>query len=378
MRRKNKKDEQKTTRINSYNNIHQTHQTICDKYRGQEDLLPRIDKILVFLNQHDISNCPLDDFIIDEYITKLKKLAESIKSQTVLNQYLEAVTPILNKYDPLSTRPVIFSFTDNTQVNNNPARKYIDMYNNVARRYHAVPILEPGQNNICSNCGEGTMRHFDNKIICTKCYNVIWKRINNISFDDKDRITTSNKYAYERPSFFKTWVKRYQGKHNPKIPRKVYNNINSLLDMYDIDVLSMSKTEFVLMLRDNGMSEQVENINFLYYDIIKSRVPKSRLKLVPTPPDLSQYESRLFAEYNIYDSVYDQVLKEAKSMFPSISRENSTNSVYTLYKLLERQGYQMPQEDKDIFLKCSDKIIEHDHIWAVACSILGWNFHESI
>ena len=63
-----KKDEQKTTRINSYNNIHQTHQIICDKYRGQEDLLPRIDKILVFLDQHDISNCPLDNFIIDEML----------------------------------------------------------------------------------------------------------------------------------------------------------------------------------------------------------------------------------------------------------------------------------------------------------------------
>lgn len=354
------------------NNLSKTYRSVVDQFA---DKVAKYERLLDKFRDLDVDDRNLVDAstirgFVDSLQSNLKRYKQSLAG------YQRDIAPIIKKYHPLSQQPIIVSFEDNSQ-SENKAQPLIDAFNSITYQYVQVPIQKKVQGKICGNCKSHSLRDYDNKTICLKCYKVTWKHLSNSCVEDRDT-GVSTKYMYERPSFFKAWAKKFQGKHNPKIPDSVYNKIFSLIEKYRIDIKTLTKTEMTLMLRDNDLSGYVEDINFFYYDVLRRKTPKDKWHTLPTPPDITPYENRLYAEYNMYDSVYDEVLKTAKDKFPTIDRENSTNSVYTLCKLLERQGYIMSTEDKNIFLKCDSKIIEHDYIWKIACQLLGWNFIETI
>ena len=359
------------------NNLIKTYKSVIDTFAGKVSKYESLLKdISFFESQVNGEKSPVNVNIIRECIRNITSNYEYYRER--LKSYQDQIEPIIKKYQPLSQQPIIVSFEDKSQ-SENKAQHLIDAFNSITYQYTQIPVQKRiVSNKICSTCKSRSLKDYDNKILCLKCFKIIWKHISNSCVEDKDTGMSTTKYMYERPSFFKAWAKKFQGKHNPKIPETVYAKIFSLIDKYRIDIKTLTKTEMTLMLRDNDMSGYVEDINFFYYDILRKRTPQELWGTLPTPPDITPYESRLYAEYNMYDSIYDEVLRTAKEKFPTIDRENSTNSVYTLCKLLERQGYIMSTEDKNIFLKCDSKIIEHDYIWKIACQLLNWNFIETI
>lgn len=358
-----------------YNNITDTHNKICIHFKELKKELPSLYRIRDYLNtilEDKLQEVTRKTLLI--HLNKVAKLIESLEHEENYNLYFNSVKNIISRYIPLSKKPVIQAFCDKKKIEN-PAQKYIDIYNNVARRYYVLPIIEKKSGEFCRNCGSSSIKHYESKTICTKCCCIMWKRLNNTIYEDKEKIIPVSKYGYDPASFFKISVKRYQGKHNPKIPVHIYNKIYSLIDSYKMNIGEMSKMDTYILLKDHNLSNYIEDINFLHYDLKRLRDVNN---CNDGPPDITQYESRLYAEYSMYDSIYEDILKLAKTRHPNINRENSTNSFYTLCKLLERQGYQMSREDRNIFLKCDDKIAEHDRIWECACEILGWNFIETI
>lgn len=374
MRKKSKKDEVSDNKLVTYNNIIQTHKKICEHFEAQKEELPFYEIISDYLTDLTDRLENVNQFMLKVYLKKLHRRIKLIKTEEEYKSYLKDINPILNKYTPLSEKPIIISFMD-SQKQDNPAEKYVDLYNNVARKYYPVIRVKKKITNVCSNCGNPGVRSLENRKICTNCGNFVYKNINNITYDDKEKIGLAAKYSYNRSSFFKTWVKKYQGKHNPTIPKKVYKKVHDLLTRYSTSIETLPKIELVLMLKDHDMSDYVEDINFLYYDMMKQWAPQVKNC---NPPDIIKFESKLYAEYNMYDEVYNEVIRIAKEKDPTIRRENSTNSFYTLCKLLEKQGFYVSKEDKYIFLKRDEKIIEHDNIWKIACQILSWNYIETL
>lgn len=366
MRQKIRQDEQRKTREIAYNNIQQTHNNVCQHFRQIRDKIPKIDDLLVLHSDN-----PIEDSLLQKYKHDVEDEIQKIQNNR--NEYMKSTKVLLAKFQPLSERPITVSFM-NPIEDENPAQVYIDTYNDIAREYYPIIFSESNNANKCNNCHKNGIRELENRTICTFCGMTNWKQISTITFADEGESIA--KCIYERPSFFKIWVKRYQGKHSPKINPDVYRTLFDLFKRYDIEVKTLTKMELVLMLRDNSLSHHVEDINFLYYEILR-RVADNTFA-APDPPDISIFENKLFAEYSMYDSIYNDALQMAKELFPTIDRENSTNSFYTLCKLLERQNYMVSKEDREIFLKCDDKIIEHDHIWMIACQLLHWNYMETL
>lgn len=329
----------------------------------------------------------INRLIIKKEIKRIKLNISDIQKGITHNRYLRDVGDIIEKYKQIISKPIIINSSNIQQSDTyQDIDRYIEMFNKIVIEYYpdiariklqttmgGNKILQSNIANYkCIGCNSiGQFKVSDSYIICSNCARLYWKNVNTSQFENRtDRIGGggSTKYVYMRETFFKNWVKKYQGKHNPKIPPDVYEKIYNWMGERNISEDRLEKTALVAFLRSNNLSNHVEDINFLYYDIVK----------IYHPPDISKYEAVLFADYSVFDENFETILEQAKNEYPFITRENSTNSFYTLCKLLEKQNYIVSDEDKEIFLKFQDKIIEHDLIWKTACEVLGWNYSKTI
>ena len=82
-------------------------------------------------------------------------------------------------------------------------------------------------------------------------------------------------------------------------------------------------------------------------------------------PDISQYESKLFEDF-------EKLVKVFQSL-ENVSRKNFLNSHYVLRQLLLRQGVKVADNALN-FLRTPQRLREHDEIYQRCCEILKWNF----
>jgi hypothetical protein len=353
MERKNKNVTEED--IINYNDIQNTHEIICEYFTKQEEKLDYLQSVIKDLGETAKTQPPIIRHSLVQYRDKMKIKYNDIKKRETFNKYLQSVTPILNKYRECC-RPV---YADQKF---NIADLYVKLYNDIARRFFPVMTVPVKPNEGCENCQSLLIFTTESCRICKKCRYITWKSVNTVSYDDKERVNLNSRYKYTRKLFFKEAIKKYQGQQREDIPEDIKNYIDDFMQTNNIRPSRVTKHSLWSILKDGNYSKYNDFIHKIYYSMVKKPAP-----------DISKYESDLLSDFDLQDQVYNEISSDIKE-----DRDNALNSFYILFKLLERYGYHVSKEEKDIFLKDRQRLISHDNIWREICTRLNWIYVDTV
>lgn len=341
--------------IINYKDIQNTHEIICDYFNDQKKEVSKLKHLKKEIDNLMEGKSRVLKLTLKRYQSKIKEKIDDIKNNSTYNRYLKSISPILNRYREYN-HPI---YGDNKF---NVADVYVKWFNDIARRFFPVMTLPQKPDEGCLNCNSTVIFNNDTCTICRKCRYIVWKQVNNISYDDKERVNLNSRYKYVRELFFKEAIKKYQGQQRDDIPEHVRRYIDDFISTNDIKPSQLTKHRLWSILKDGNYSKYNEYINKIYYEMVNK-----------PPPDISKYENELLSDFRLQDDVYNEIDPEVREY-----RDNALNSFYILFKLLEKYGYHVTKEEKDIFLKDRPRLISHDKTWKEICEQLGWNYLDTV
>lgn len=350
----------------------------------------------------------ISDTTSDDVLTDIKKKFESVKTETVkdnFNFYIMQSISLLDEYDTIkkSLQKVQFFRRSNSTEDNKKERlqkiidqymtilkdffpNYYNLYQNLYSENEKIPKKKgvTMQNDVkCENCDleQDQFVHAENHLVCAFCGNVISLTNDNlISFRDIERVNIGSKYIYDRKTHFRECIKRFQGKQNVNIPSTIWQSLYEKLLRYQLipenykelekkDAFkSVTKEHIHMFLKELGCSKYYEDIVYIYHKITGHKIP-----------DITHLENNLMADFDLLLETYDAVPLHQLLQLPPWSnakteRKNFINNQYVLYQLLRKYKYPCRKEDFQ-FLKTSDRKLFHDIVCQQLFEKLGWNFH---
>lgn len=349
-------------------NITYIHTLILTKLKNEETV--RVELLTISLDE-ERRKSTRPQTVLDRTITlnKIKSLEEEIdeiKSGRRYNNYLSSSGPIISKYKAIgsSSRRVSFSsgkVRDEEDSKRKERLLIIASYINIAQKYIEIDLMrEIEMLDICDSCfGESDKIVSDENglYVCSICgaeRQIIMSNSNN-------ETTTSHNDYYDGDNFHKSFI-RYQGKQINRLPEekmfmdldKYFSSKNKLTSE---EVRKQPLNErgkrigtdipmLITALRDTGYSEFYED-----YNLIGQRYWGWEL------PDLSHLESIIMADYNLTQSIYNNMERE---------RSSSLGTEYRLFKHLQLRGHNCTIDDFKI-VRMRDSLEFHDSTWRNMC-----------
>ena len=226
------------------------------------------------------------------------------------------------------------------------------------------------------------------QVICAECGTIYTSSFSeNITYNDYSRININQKYHYEKRCHFRDTINQFQGKQNKYIPEDVYIKLREMLEKHNLirveekiiyineeksDSLEYDEKKTIpkKILIKNYDRVKKKHIRDFLYEINYSKYYEDEQLIYSKitgkeKPDISQYESKLFEDF-------EKLVKVFQSL-ENVSRKNFLNSHYVLRQLLLRQGVKVADNALN-FLRTPQRLREHDEIYQRCCEILKWNF----
>jgi hypothetical protein len=312
---------------------------------------------------------------IKKEIDELKILLEDLKNKKTLNLYLISTGCLINDYKAFLKVPKKMFFMGNcTNSENKEQVSIVNDYIKIASKFYKIEFeKEPVKENSnleCDNCGNKKKFIFieDSYYVCEKCssHQELFSETT-ISYKDSDRINISSKYTYDRKIHFKDCINQYQGKQNCTIEKKVYEDIEDMLEKHgmlvgnkndpkEVRFNKVEKEHILMFLKELKYSKHYENLILIYYHITGKK-----------PDDISYLEDKLLEDFDLLLDAYDKLFKY------KVNRTNFISTQYVLYQLLKIYKHPCKKEDF-IVLKTTDRKTFHDNIFRKLVDHLGWNW----
>lgn len=403
-------------------NILEVHDLILKRFEHlRESRIQELsDKLSQEQNKLTIPQTVVDRKATQANITKLTQQLDVLTQHRDTQEYLEAVTPLIETYRSLGTTTKVVSFktekksslsqvslrssatnvaslrSSSTSVpslrssaTNIPSpdreakRKLrhatITQYLEVARHYIQIDVIrETGSANICPGCQmDLTDVPKDDETGIQTCPNPQcgYEKLNllraMISMDSS-KSTTGGRNGYDDRDNFHKALMRYQGKQPNRLP----DNLTAVLDNYfrsyglptSDDVRKMHLTDRgtrgnttrELMYRalfETGNASFYEDVNLICHIV-----------WLWTLPDVSHLEDQIMDDYDKTQKVYECIWKNRKS---------NLNTQYRLFKHLQLRGHKCSIEDFKM-VKTREILEYHDAIWEIMCQGARLNFIRTI
>lgn len=322
------------------------------------------------------------DSVSEEVKSELDKLRTSVKSENGKQLFIAETCELINEYKTALKNPI----KKNTRCETVTLKaKLENLYMDVVKRtiarlrwfdvdisHNATDKSTPlHTSEKCPTCENTDVTLFDvdgvGRTSCLVCFTEI------ASFEvvnthlDYNRATVTGKFIYNRVLHFQDCIKQFQGKQNCKIPKSVYDYLDSQFAAYRLLMDSEDKRvryskitkQHVLMFLKN-IPKHYENVNVIYTTLTGK-----------TGDDISHLENQLVEDFKTLVTLYDSIHSKDKS--DELDRKNFLNVQYILFQLLRRYGYNCRAEDFSM-LKTSERKQFHDRICSNLFAILGWNF----
>lgn len=314
-----------------------------------------------------------------------------------LDDYKDKIEETIKGYNLLKQKQITISFVktnktvDQNKELNNIIKNFIKItkqYSDQINHYLNYTKGETTSKNICNMCNSINLYITNRETICIDCGNEFESSmpIEEISYDDSERVNMTVKFKYSRIAHFEDTIEQFQGKQNKTIPLKVFLDlekefeIQNLLNKRDHKIYSSGKEFHDIIDKDEVLRSKIFNkitreniINILsetsnskYYEdvnLIHKYYNPYNFK-----NDISHLEDVLIEDFTKILDVYEVVHKNLK-----LNRINFLNSNYILFQLLRKHNYPC-SKDNFMFLKTIDRIIEHDIIYEKICELLEWTF----
>lgn len=293
----------------------------------------------------------------------LTREIEKITLQKELGEYEKLSGEILKDYKELLSKPIIESFVSCGNNTDEELQKIelTKKFMSIANRYIDVQFLPQSYYQHPSDeceCGAQSFDLSQDIRVCQECGLETKIYENNLCFKDTARTNLAPRFNYSRRGHFREAIDKYQGKQNKTIPPEVNEMLKKEMENNGLTRYTLTKGNTFDFLSDHDYGDYYDDINLIHFQL--TGIP---------PPNVSEYEAALLEDNDKLESVYN----DAKAKY----RKNALNVNYKLYKLLERRGVDVDQDDF-IFLKTRTKVIEHDEVFKKICSQLGWTFQPTI
>jgi hypothetical protein len=319
-------------------------------------------------------------------IAKLKEEIGKYDTNKYLDDYMNQVKDLIEKYNSIGPQFKVISFNNKSCLDNSNQNvsdnfdeiKYrqiiIRRYLQICKNYINIDIAKKSTIDvICQFCGTLLDNIYDQdnnakcpNINCNADLNIL--TTNKESTTDLSPINNINTKNYEDRTNFWKGLQRYQGKLlDNKIPDNLEQMLNEYFIKIDYPIGSLIKklpynedgtkgnTDRKLMvnaLRAINHPNLYEDLNYItnmYWDW--------RLH------DISHLEEVLMEDYDLVQTIFEQNKGE--------NRSSCLNLEYRKWRHLNRRGYPCkPSEFK--IVKTQDIIKYHENMWKLCCTKLGW------
>jgi len=320
-------------------------------------------------------------------IESINSTLSCIDSGVKYKDYVELSSPYIDAYKKLGSLTQVISFEDkfepeyDSALEDSDSQAYrhciITGYLAVARKFISLDIIhdmEPGKK--CSACNlpmDSAIEDPYGNIVCPHCSNeeITIKKMQLSS--DTNKISNSRN-NYEDRENFKKAIRRFQGIQNNKPPDSLYRKLDSYFKSKSLPSSATIKalpldnighkagTSRKLMykaLAETKNSTYYEDINFILHSYWGWALP-----------DISHLEERIMRDYDLTQTIYDEIPKNRKSCL---------NSQFRLLKHLLRYKDQItyPIRIQDFKIPTTRDIIEwHEETWDKICSIARSRGHS--
>ena len=319
-------------------------------------------------------------------IQKCKESIEKINKRVDYNNYKNKSMKYLIEYKNMGTIPEIISFENKIQDNKiistedktvqTIRHKIINKYLDVVRRYVPVEIYREYEPlTLCTVCQapieEATEDVFGN-LVCKCGYEEVTVK-KTMYHKDKSRVSSSRN-NYDDGENFRKALERFQGTQNNKPPIYLYEELDSYfisrnfpigeeIQKLPLDQKGEKKGTSRNLMYDalsfTGNSGFYEDINLILHVYWGWELP-----------DITHIKDIIMGEYELSQSVYEELPKERKS---------SLNSQFRLLKHLLRHKDSIKYDIRvqDFKIPSTRDIIEwHEQFWEKMCTVLRSRGHK--
>lgn len=341
--------------------VNKDTESIAEKKRRIDEINKILSKFTNILQYRDLT------LLKDEGVKLQKEIDDALYNEH-LAYYIEQTSKYIEKYKSMLKEKVSISFVKKGAVKSKnllEKEKIISEYLKIAREFVNIEniIAEKGKNKQDCSCGGNTFDIDDNIYTCIDCGEQKEKTGGISSYNDINRINTSNKYTYDRRVHFRDTVYQYQGKQNSTVKQEVYDQLEKKFKLHKLLSKSnvrcekykhITKEHIYLFLKENGHSRHYEDITLIYCKITGKK-----------PPDLSEIEAELFEEHEKMLQIYEKIKTDG--------RKNFLNAKYVLYQLLLKRRIKCDREDFNV-LKTADRLDYHNETCKKIFDMLEWSF----
>lgn len=363
-----KKVEKDVIHMSSNVNILEIDKKIRDILNRRIDDLPslrnRLEQLRWIKDNSDDTNECLD---ARKEVWHLNNKIREIESNTQKIMYEKKISPILEEYRNLVSKPITKSFihSDSPRGRTSEAillkRKKEILYSfiNIAQNYIEIKISSTIEKKIltCENCGSQDIDTTgDETYICNSCSACMEIMDDTPSFRDNDHINLSGRYIYTKPGHFSDVIKRFEAQQNVHVSKRLYDTVDKEMVKHKFTKETLTKRQLYTFLDQGGYSKHYKNINLIY----------SKITGKP-PPNIEKYKKDLLSDLKLYEDAFEEIKG---------NRKNSLKVMYKLLKLLERRGYETTIDD--FYILDPEKLREHDEFHEKVCKKLGWEYKPTI
>lgn len=312
----------------------------------------------------------------------LRSTIRDIETGSEYMYYMVSTMTILSEYHLLYQQMYTSSFLKSAESQQSlnlirdRIQKLIMYYISVAKHFVKIDYQEPSNDKwVCPSCQSPHMQcvnSFENVYVCQECYTEHYIHIDQPAFKDIDRINFNAKHTYSTSGHIRDAVQCFQGLQtiNPQKLEIIMDILQRQCQFYGLskdahDPKCITKQDIYSFLEQERGHDSSKNMSDHYKDV---NLLHRMLTGIPCP-DISDYLSQLYADFEIQEQAY-------KSMDHG-DRKNSLNVYYKLYKLLQRQN--APYTVKDFFfLKTQEVLDQHDEETKKVWAQLGWPWLETL
>ena len=262
---------------------------------------------------------------------------------------------------------------DNLKKENKRLSEIIKQYLDIAKNYtEELCILDHNSNDThlltsCSKCGSEYVDDGAEYVnVCTNCGAHTELLGETYTYRDNNRLNKTFNYKYDRKSHFRETVSQYQGKQNITVKKKVYEDIEKQLKIYNLineegktrkeKYAKVTKQHIRLFLKETNHCKHYEDYIFIYHKITDKPVP-----------DITHVENAIFKDHKLmletYSNLSDDEIEE---------RKNFLNAKFILLQLLRKHKVKVDIEDFDILKSC-ERFNYHTRVCKLIFDKLGWD-----
>lgn len=307
---------------------------------------------------------PLDKITADKQTEDIRRKIQDLESGALIGWYMVRAEPIMNMYRELQKsevgKTVTFgASTPRRGVDDNEKKKAelrLDFVR-IAKEYLDLSTFQQEamreMRMTCVSCGATVFQRTEEcSYTCAACGVIVCMMEEAPMFPDADRVNMCARYTYSREAHLQDAMACFQGKESTVIPEYVYSIIEEEIRLHKLTPQSVTKSNIVMFLSEQGLKQYYMNVHSIYYKITSK-----------PPPNISEFEQRIIDDHELLESAYERI--------KSPDRVNSMNVNFKLYKLLLRYHYPCKRTDF-LMLKTKTKYDEHEETYAKCCELLGW------